>query len=417
MKRLHYAWVVSFAGLLIAGAGVGIFNSTLGVFVKPVCEALGFSRGRFTLYGSISMLVCVALMPFYGALFKKYGFKRIALIGSSLCGLVLIGYSLSSELWHFYVLAFVGGLFVNGMGIMAIGILVNKWFIDRKGLATGIALSGSGLLAAVLIPIANRFIELNGWRWTYRFLAFVSLVILIPIILFIVKDKPEDAGLEPYRITKHKEKDAQSGNNQDSGLTRNEAFRTLSFWLLAIAVMGITLCQAGPHIHTISFLSDIGYSAAFASTVASAYMVFLTGFKVVMGIAFDRLGSLKGSMLIGGCCVLFPVFALTAGFPVSPWMYALVLGLASSGATILGPVLTADYFGRKDFSRIFSIVSMFSYIGVAVSSPFFGAIYDVTGSYNLAWILVIGMGIIVCACLFGANRFIGSGNNFTGEEL
>jgi MFS family permease len=163
--------------------------------------------------------------------------------------------------------------------------------------------------------------------------------------------------------------------------------------------MGITLCQAGPHIHTIAFISDIGYSIAFASVISSAYMIFLTIFKIVMGIVFDRLGSLRGSMLIAGCCVLFPVFALLAGFPVFPWIYALFLGLASSGATILGPILTANYFGRKDFSRVYSLISMFTFVGVAVSSPLYGVIFDVAGSYNLAWIFSLVMGVVVCICL------------------
>jgi len=154
----------------------------------------------------------------------------------------------------------------------------------------------------------------------------------------------------------------------------------------------------------LAFISDIGYSVTFASVIASTYMIFLTCFKVIMGIAFDRLGSLKGSMLIGVCCVLFPVFALMARMPVFPWIYALVLGLASSGATILSPLLTASYFGRKDFPRVYSLVSMFTFIGVAISSPLYGAIFDIAGSYNPAWIFSMSMGIIVCICLLGTNR-------------
>ena len=402
MGKRYYAWIIAFAGLLIAGAGTGIYNSVLGVFVKPVCEDLGFLRGRFTIYGSICLLVCVVLMPFFGTLLKRFGFRRIALLSTVTCGLALVGYSMASELWHFYTLAFLSGLFINGSGIMAVGILVDKWFIDRKGLATGIAFSGSGLLAAILIPITNRFIELNGWRWGYRFLACVSLLILVPVLLFIVKDKPEDAGLEPYRINKRAS--AKDNSPQNTGKTRNEAFRTASFWFLATALMGITLCQAGPHVLTVSFLSDIGYSTVFASTVSSIYMLSLTGFKVGMGFLFDRLGSLKGSMLIGGCCVLFPVLALLAAFPAVPWVYALALSVASSGATVLGAILTTNFYGGKDFPRIYSVLSMFSYIGAVISSPSFGAIYDATGSYSLAWILVIGIGIVVCVCLLGAHK-------------
>lgn len=403
-RKLHYAWVIAFAGLFISGAGIGIFNSCVGVFVKPVCADLGFTRGQFTLYSSISTLVSLILMPIFGSLFRRFGYKRIAIIGSTMCGLSLIGYSFSSHLWQFYTLGVVSGLLINGVGIMSIGILVNKWFIDKKGLATGIAFSGSGLLAAILIPIANMFIELNGWRWTYRFLAFISLCVLISVILFIVKDKPEDMGLEPYRSNGGGKKNAQPSFGLNVGLTREESFRTGSFWLLAIAALGITLCQAGPHVHTVSFLSDIGYSASYAAAISSVYMLLLTACKIGMGFMLDRLGSLKGSMLIGGCCVLFPILALLAAFPVAPWVYAIILAMASSGSTVLGIILTTNYFGGKDFARVYSIISMFSYIGVAISSPLLGIIYDTTGSYSNAWVLIIGIGIVVCICLLGANQ-------------
>ena len=402
--KIHYAWIIAFASVLITGAGVGILNSCFGVFVRPVTETLGFSRGEFTVYGSISILVSVVLMPYYGTLFKRFGFRRIAIVGAIVCGLAFIGNSLASQLWQFYIFALVIGLFINSFGIMSVGILINKWFSDAKGLALGIAFSGSGLLAAILIPLSNRFIELHGWRWTFQFLGAISLFVLVPVILFVIKDKPEDIGLEPYRSKKSREKDAQSSNNLDTELTREQAFRTTSFWLLVAAVTGIALSQAGPHVHTVAFLSDIGYSTAFVSLITSAYMLLLTASKVIIGILFDRLGSLKGSMLIGGSCVFFPILALFASFPVVPWFYALFLALASSGSTILGTVLTINYFGRKDFSRVYSIVSVFIYIGVAVSSPLLGVIHDVTGNYSSAWLLIIGMGIAVCICLLGAYR-------------
>jgi MFS family permease len=196
----------------------------------------------------------------------------------------------------------------------------------------------------------------------------------------------------------------QSSNSLDAGLTRNQAFRTTSFWLLAAAVMGITLCQAGPHIHMVSFFNDIGYSPTYASFITSTYMFLLTGYKVAMGFVFDRLGSMKGSLLIVGCCVLAPMIALFAAYPAAPWIFALVLALAASGSTVLGTILTANYFGRKDYARIYSIISMFSYIGVSISSPLLGTIYDATGSYSSAWVLIIAIGSAVCICLLGAYR-------------
>lgn len=81
--KFHYAWVIAAAGLLMSGAGIGIFNSCTGVFIKPVCEDLGFLRGEFTLYSSISTLICVILMPVFGTLLGRFGFRKVALTGLS----------------------------------------------------------------------------------------------------------------------------------------------------------------------------------------------------------------------------------------------------------------------------------------------------------------------------------------------
>jgi MFS family permease len=228
--------------------------------------------------------------------------------------------------------------------------------------------------------------------------------VLLPVILFVIKDGPVYIGLKPYGLYKAGAKTGVSSNAEESGLTRSEAVRTSSFWILSLAGMLLTFCQGGLHVHTISFLSDIGYTAGFAAAVSSTYMIILTGCKVGMGYVFDRLGSLKASLLIGGCCALFPVFGLFAAIPFVPWIYVTFLGIASSGSSVLGSVLTANYFGRKDYSRVYSIISMFSYIGTAASAPFMGSIFDTTGSYTLALILMASTGVAVCVCLYAAYR-------------
>ena len=147
-RRPHYAWVIMVACLVLSGAGSGIFNSTLGVFVRPVCEELGFDRGSFQLYSTIFYISNLILMPFYGSLFQRFSFRKIALMGSVMLAAAILGYSFSRTLWQFYLFALLSGLFFNGISIMSVGILINRWFIDRRGLASGVAFSGSGLFAA-----------------------------------------------------------------------------------------------------------------------------------------------------------------------------------------------------------------------------------------------------------------------------
>lgn len=405
LYRPHYAWIIMLCCLVLSGAGSGVFVSTLGVFVKPICEDLGFLRSQFILYSTIYFIVNVLLMPIYGTLFQRFSFRKIAAICSVACSVSLLGYSFSHELWHFYLFALISGLFVNGISIMAMGILINRWFIDKRGLACGIAYSGTGITAAILLPICNQLIGSIGWSMTFRFLAVIELLITLPIVLFMIRDKPEDMGVEAYRKSNSSgEEEKSSVLNGDNGLTRKQAMSTPTFWLLFIAVFIIAVCQAGPNSNTVSILSDIGYSSAFAASVSSAYMIILTICKVGMGHIFDRLGSMKGSMLIGVCCIIFPLVALFNYISFVPWIYVAVLAVAGSGSTVLGTVLSLNYFGRKDYARVYSLIALGTQLGAAFSSPFLGIIYDMTGGYNLAWYLICGMAVIICICLIMANK-------------
>ena len=356
-QKLHYAWIVAGFAMLISGAGSGVFISTLGVFVKPVCDMYGFSRADFPLYSTIFFITNVIMMPIYGNLFQKFGFRKISTVSSVICSLCLFSYSFCTKLWMFYAVTLISGLFINGISIMAVGILINKWFVDSKGLASGIAFSGSGIIAAILLPVCSRLIETCGIAFTYRFLAVFEMIITLPVILLILKDDPESAGVSPYRAAgrvsgKGVSSEKTAATEIHRGFTRWQALKTPCFWLLFIGIAGIAVCQAGANSNTVSILADIGYSNAFAASVSSAYMVMLTVFKILMGRVFDRLGSLKGSMLIGGCCVLFPVTAIFNRISFVPWIYILFLAIASSGSTVLGNVLTGNYFGQKDYSKI-----------------------------------------------------------------
>lgn len=396
----HYAWVIMLCGVLISGAGSGVFISALGVFVKPVCQAFQFERAAFMLYSTLFFITNVVLMPFYGFLLEKFGFRRVAGVSSVMCTLALLGYSVSTRLWHFYACAILSGLFVNGLSAMAVGVLVNQWFADKQGFASGVAFSGSGLLAAVLIPVLTRLLASHGAAWTYRFLAVIELCITLPVILFVIRDAPEQIGLTPYRSGGPVHKLTQDAQ----GMNYAQALRTPCFWLLLIAIMGIAVGQAGPNSNTVSILDDTGYSPEYAARVSSVYMVLLTVSKIGMGFVFDSIGALGGTLVIAICGILFPIAALFNHLPGVPWLYVSLLAVAGTGSTVLGAVLTSRYFGRKDYARIYSVIALGTQLGAAVSSPFLGYVYDRTGGYDTAWYALIGLEILVTLCLLASYR-------------
>ena len=411
-KKIFYGWYIVVAGILIAAAGIG-FHNTASIFIRPVTEDLGLSRGEFTLFRTIMVIIGAALLPFYGRLAKRYSIKKIMLVGTTVNGLSLISYALCTYLWQFYLVAVVNGIFMNAAHFMLIGILIGRWFKDKQGLALGIAFAGSGLGAAIMVPLASWVIESAGWRWGFVFSGTASIAVLIPTLVLLLKDRPEDMGLTPYETGKGmviesdeatmKGDGAPIVNRQPKGLHLSQARKTPAFWLLTIALLCISIGVAAPNAHTAPYLGDLGYPVHVISAVVSLTMVMLMLGKIIMGHVFDRFGTMVGGIMLGVFCILAPVFALLSAHPVAPWFHAIFLGLASTGFSIPVNIFAMKYFGEKDFPAILSVLSMIIAFGAAFSPPVMGFAYDFFRDYVYAWQVLVALGAIATLGLIGVN--------------
>jgi len=395
-RRVFYGWYIVAACVLVAGAGIG-FQNTAGIFLRPVTEDLGVSRGEFTFFRSISAILSVLLLPVYGRMARQYSIKKIMFIGTSVNAMSLAAYSLCTDIWHFYLLAVVNGLTVGAGNFMIIGILISRWFEDKNGLALGIAYAGSGLGAAVMNPMANYVIHNFGWRWAFAFSGIISLVVLVPAILIMIKDAPVSMGLLPYRTGNLSNLSPQA--SKDEGLTFKIARRTPIFWLLALSLLGLSISAAAPNAHTPAYLSDLGYLSGIISAAVALCMVFLTLGKILMGHVFDRFGTMAGGIALGVFAMLSPALALLALHPAALWLHSIFLGLTSTGFSLAVNIYAVKFFGKKDFPAILSALSVVTAAGVAFSPPIMGFCYDLLGSYDVAWIILIIIGFVVMSCL------------------
>jgi len=414
-QRLFYGWYIVIAGFVITGAAIGFYNNCLGVFVKPVCDALGFSRGEFTMYQTVSTLTSMLVMPLFGELYRKVSLKKILLLGAVGCGVIPLGYSLSTHIWQFYVLAFFNGLLFNAASMMTVGTIVNNWFISKRGTASGIAFAGSGLFAAAMVPLASWVIAQYGWQWGYRLIGIAGILVLLPVIILVIKDKPEEIGLTPY-IESTTLAESRSAY-QPTGLTRDQAMKTPAFWFLMLGVFFCGFTTMGVQPHTISYLSDIGYDYGFASTIVSALMLSMIVGKLSLGYLFDKVGSLKGSLAGSFAAFIAVASILVARSSVAAiWLYAFAIGFACSTGTVAVNYLTAIYFGDKDFSRILPLTSMAATLGISIATPLSGAIYDILGSYEPAWYMYLVTAALEILFLVLAYRS-GSRLTYPKEEL
>ena len=407
-KKFFYGWIIVLCCTLLMAVGTGIFVNCVGIFVKPVCEDLGFERGTFTLYTTITSVLSMLPMLVFGELYRKKP-RRIRLyiaIGGLTGCLVFFGYSLSSKLWHFYTLSAIYGCVATTLAGISVTTLVNNWFVDKRGLATGLAFAGSGVSAAIMTPVLTTVVTDYGWRMGYRTMSLVSFIILIPAML-LIRLEPSDKGLLPYGVTPHpSEEDKRSiPVIEQTGLTRAQAVKTSSFYFQSIGIFCLSLAGMGISNHAISYFTDIGYSPLTASTAMSLVMTIMIGAKILLGAVFDKIGSVRSAILTGLCMIASTLSIRFAGAGAfMPYVFSVCFGFGYSTLTVPYSYLIGQNFGTREFSSIYSLICTLGSLGGGIAATLTGMLYDRLGSYYPVWTIYFVLACLALTFLFLASK-------------
>lgn len=395
----HRAWVVAVGCMLVFGGSSGFFSNCNGVFTAPVPEALGVSRGAFQLYLTIASYVGLASLNFYGELFRRHpgSLRRFMLLGTVVCSGCIFCYSFATRLWHFYAIAVVYGLFMQTLSGLALTTIISNWFVRNKGLAVGMAFTGSSLTAALMMPVLSRVVTNYGWRWGYRLLAVCGFALLTLSITLLIRETPAAVGLAPLGVAQE-----TAGEVQYLGATRAAATRTPAFWLMTLGFLAVNAVVNGIHPHTIAAMLSLGYSPAMAASVGSAVMAVMAAAKLALGALFDRLGAVKSAVVAGGLLLLSVLsMGLAGANPAMPWVFALCFGFGAATITVSLSYFTSANFGPREYAAIYSLATSIGGLG-GLSNMLSGWIYDVTGSYGPAWPLYGAVAAVALVSLTAA---------------
>ena len=371
---------------------IGIVNNCSGLYIKPVCDDMGFSRGamgvNMTILSACQMIVAL----FGGKIFVLFDVRSIMRISSITLAVSYFSYSFVQSLPMYYALSVVLGFAMGGIAAMPLSILIGNWFRERRGFAIGVAFMGSGIGGMLFNALAGQLITTVGWRQTYLILGAGMLLFVVPACFFIIRTRPADVGLSPYG-----ESPEENHPIEEEGLTACSARKTAQYWALSIFGL-INGMSAVALVHNVTpHLSDVGFSPITASAVASVSMGFLAFGKALVGYLYDKLGPRRASFLSNGSMVLGFVGMLLV--PFRPAIGLIVLGCGVGGAfgAVATPILTEIMFGRKEFGAIVGGITAFGNIGAMVGPVAVSSVYDMTGSYKpaLFGVMVLMMGALV----------------------
>lgn len=367
-------WIVLGCFTLLLTIYPPVIN-TVSVYTKPITEALGFGRAEYMLYFTIMALASMFGCPIVGNLIKKYDIRMIMTAGVILVSLSLIGFSCSSKLIHFYIFAIPEGLGLAATCLIPPGVLLTNWFKEKRGLAMGVALAGSGIGGAIISNFTVWLITTYSWRTAYVVIAIIILVLSIPFTTLVIRSTPEEKGLLPFGGNK-------AVSNKLVGLTQKETIRTLSFYLLCAAILIAGIVINGLLVNISPYLTDIGYSAKNAGLLLSISLLTMTLGKIIIGVSYDKFGLYITFFIVSLSSLLAVITLKSAVVLAFGIAYTILFGIAAANITVSPSFITATLFGNKDYSSNYGIIAIFTSLAGAIAPIVSGAIYSISNSYS-----------------------------------
>ena len=398
--RFFYGWVIVLVSAILTFLGVGFYSYSRGVFLPSLAEELGDgSRFAIAMGFSIATVTTAILAPFIGWVLDRYSARHVILTGIGLVTLSYLALGWCQNLVQFYLIVGLGmGAGVACMGTLAWHRVVISWFDHYRGRAIALAVLGASLAGVVMPPLVTELVQAVGWRYAYATFALIVAIILTPLVMIFLKNRPEDLG------------EVRDGRRYVASLERVEAppedgrvwrwqemLQYPAFWSISLMFGAMGCVFSAVMLHLFGHLTDIGISEDRAALVLSATALFAALGKPVVGWMSDWFGArvtIWMALLVQALALV--MFATATDF----WLCVLAgctYGFGYSGMSPLRAFALSVAIGNQSFGTANGVLRLVELPLVISASPLAGYIYDTTGSYVDAFLILAGLMLAACA--------------------
>jgi MFS family permease len=397
----YYGWIVFALASSTSYTSRPLMSvAVLAVFVVPMTETFGWSRGLFSGAVSLGGLCAVAVSPMIGRLVDRYGSGVAISVGSAVAGACAFGLAFIQQAWAFYVLYVPGRVAFASPLELATTTAISNWFVRRRAFTLALfgITQGTGLAAMPLV--AQWLINDWGWRHAWAYFGLYTLTIGIVPPLVLMARRPEDMGLETdppsirrtslasqhTRGQRHNGQQPPPARSHETHFTLQQALHTRAFWVLAIFSAAGFMVQAGVSLHQVSHYIHQGLSRPAAAIMASVFAFAQVPAGVLWSLLMRCLPvrallALAGLSVAGGAYGTALSATLLGGI-----ITASILGAGVGGLHFLLRLAWADYYGRQHLGTIRGVTLPVQIGGQALGPVIAGVAFDVTGGYYGAFV-------------------------------
>jgi len=405
----YYGWLVIGVAFVTMAVAVNA-RTAFSLLLPPLIAEFGWDRGLASGAFSFGFLLSAATSPFVGRIMDRHGPRVVIETGVAMLAAGMLIAPAIGAAWHLYLtLGVLVGCGANLMSFSAQSLFLPNWFVRRRAFAISVAFSGVGVGALLLLPWLQAIIGREGWRTACWIMGLIVLLILGPLNL-LVRLRPQDLGLQP---------DGETGPAGTVAAQRKaavvdpawvavdwtlaRALRTARFWWIMIGYFCALVAWYAVQVHQTKYLTEVGFSpltAAWALGLVSA--VAIPG-QIGLGALSDRIG--REWVWTTGCLGFAVCYAALIALEQGPSLVLLYVMVFAQGflgyaiTSVMGAIVF-EIFEGPHVGAIFGTVTV-ALLGGGAAGPWLaGTIHDATGSYRLAFLLVIACCLVSAAAIW-----------------
>ena len=395
LQDSRVAWLRLAASLVLMTIG-GCGMYAVVVVLPSVQSEFGVDRADASMPYTLTMIGFGLGGMLMGRLADRFGVVIPIVIGAVCLGAGFVAASLVDSIWQF---ALLQGLVIGMLGSSAtFAPLVadaSLWFTRRRGIAVAICASGNYLGGAVWPPIVQHLVETIGWRQAYATIGIASTLLMLPLAMALRRRPPSQATLAPAGDTAAAPAPGSPRPaiavtpNGIPGISRG-ALQTL----LCIAGVSCCVAMSMPQVHIVAYCGDLGYGAARGAQMLSLMLGAGIVSRLISGVICDRIGGLRtlllGSALQGIALLLFLPFDSLA----SLYVISTLFGLFQGGIVPAYAIIVREHFPAREAGSRVGVVLTSTLLGMALGGWLSGKIFDLTGSYDAAFVNGIAWNLV-----------------------
>ena len=375
-------WIFIVSAFALMGLFSGL-NFLFGVFLNPLIDEFAWNRSTASAAYSINMFMIAFCSMIAGGFSDKFGSRPVLIVGILIAGGSLLLSFFIQNLWHYFL--FTGVMAGTGRAAIATPVqaFIQRNLTRHRGLATGLAGSGTGLGILILAPLTGFFISNYGWRISYLYLGIIFFIVALPAAMSLIPQRrPSTGGDSSNRRQAQQEEPEPILPEASMGM--REILKRRPFWMIISSHATDCMCHSVLIVHLVPIAIESGIPHLQAAGLVGVMGLGTLIGRISMGVLSDRIGAkwaLFTTLVTQTSAVPF-LFWIDS--PYAFYAVALVVGVGMGGHGTMYPVVTREYYGPKKIGILFGAFITGASSGMATGGFMGGLLHDMTGDYTLS---------------------------------